>query len=277
MGQSGYDRFTAPDGTQIAYRVSGRGIPVVLVHGYTVTSAVNWATHYVEDGSGQLKEADGPTVESTLVGAGCQVAMLDLRGHGHSDRPHEPERYSMEIFADDVRALVSHLGIGRAALAGYSFGAWISCRLLADPWVSRAVLSGVGSGAVEGEDPGFDAWARTIAACFLEDRWDEHPDYKAQRAFARLDNCGPDFTALGLVAAHGLRPVPRAALATASLPVLVLNGGADGGAADDEDLSRFIPASRRVIGGSGHHGNAPSDPLFQAELARFILAGEPQP
>jgi non-heme chloroperoxidase len=243
----------------------------VLVHGYTVTSTTNFATHYRDAGSGRLAVADGPTIESALVSMGCQVAMLDLRGHGHSVRPHDADHYSMEIFADDVRAFVSHVGISRATLIGYSFGAWISCRLLSDPWVSRAALCGVGSDCVAGEDPGFDTWTGIMAECFLHDRWDEHPDYKSLRAFARLDGCGPDFLALGLVAAHALRAVPAATLASASVPVLVLNGGSDGGAADELDLSRFIPGARRVVAGNGHHGNAPSDPLFQAELVRFVL------
>lgn len=271
MARPAYQRFTASDGVSLAYRVSGEGAPVVLVHGYTVTSTTNFATHYGGDGSGRLVETDGPTIEGALAAAGFQVAMLDLRGHGHSDRPHEADRYSMDIYADDVRALVSHLGISRAALIGYSFGAWISCRLLSDPWVSRAALCGIASDCVAGEDPEFDTWTAIMAECFLHDRWDEHPDYKSLRAWARLHGSDPDFLALGLVAAHALRAVPAATLASASLPVLVLNGGTDGGAADDQDLSRFIPGARRVVAGDGHHGNAPSDPLFQTELVRFVL------
>jgi hypothetical protein len=119
-----------------------------------------------------------------------------------------------------------------------------------------------------------------MAGCFLHDSWDEHPDYKALRAWARLDGSGPDFVALGLIAAHALRAVPAAhalravpaaTLASAAVPVLVLNGGLDDGAADDNDISQFIPGARRVVAGNGHHGNAPSDPLFQAELVRFVL------
>jgi pimeloyl-ACP methyl ester carboxylesterase len=274
MAQPAYDRFTSSDGLSLAYRVSGEGAPVVLVHGYTVTSTTNFATHYRDDGSGRLVQADGPTIESALAAAGCQVAMLDLRGHGHSDRPHDADRYRIEAFADDVRALVSHLGISHAALIGYSFGSWISCRLLSDPWVSRAVLCGVASNSVAGEDPEFEATNAIMAECFLHDRWDEHPDYKTLRAWARLDRSGPDFIALGLVAANALRAVPAATLASASAPVLVLNGGSDDGAADDKDLSRFIPGARRVVAGNSHHGNAPSDPLFQAELVRFVLNHE---
>ena len=130
MSEPDYDGFTSHDGTRIAYRVTGKGRPVVLVHGYTVTSISNWATHVDPDERGVPVAGPGPTVESALVEGGFQVAMLDLRGHGHSDKPHDPERYSMDIFADDVRSFVDHLGLERAALVGYSFGAWIAERAL---------------------------------------------------------------------------------------------------------------------------------------------------
>ena len=273
MGQPAYDSFRARDGVCIAYRVSGHGIPVVAVHGYSLTSTVNFATHYRQEGLHRPVEAAGPTIESALVDAGCQVVMLDVRGHGHSDRPHDPASYSMEIFADDVRSLVEHLGLERAALVGYSMGAWISCDLLADPWVSRVALCGVGSYMIEDEDPDY-TFLPTAAKCFLHGSWDEYPEYKATRTWARLDTCGPDFTALGLVAA-GARIIPHPALAAApaGLPVMVLNGGNDGGADPVWDLARFISGARRVVAGDGHHGTAPSDPLFHAELARFVLDG----
>jgi pimeloyl-ACP methyl ester carboxylesterase len=125
MAESDHDRFTAADGTSIAYWVTGAGTPVILLHGYPVTSATNFATHYASTTSAELIPSAGPTIESALVAAGVLAVRFDRRGCGRSDRPHSPERYRMAIFADDVRSLVSHLGIGRAALVGYSFGAWI--------------------------------------------------------------------------------------------------------------------------------------------------------
>jgi len=268
MEQPAYKRFTSHDGTSLSYRTAGDGRRVVLLHGFTVSSTVNFATHYSDDGSAGLLETAGATVESALVDSGFEVALLDWRGHGYSDKPHDPKRYSVEAFANDVRSLVDHLGWPEAAVVGYSFGAWITERLLNDPWVSRAALCGVGSFQVEGQYADLEEeWAIT-SKCFLENSWDEHPDYTVLRTWAELSDS--DFESLGLVAANAFRTIPAAVLAACSIPVLVLNGGGDTGAADEMDLTPFIPGARRAVAGQSHHGTAPSDPLFQAELVAFL-------
>jgi len=204
MTDRGYRQLRADDGTPLAYRVSGNGVRVVLVHGFTISSAVNFSTHCRDDGSGGLMQAPGPTVESALTGAGCQVALLDLLGHGYSGKPHEPGRYSMEAFAADVRALAAHLGWERAALAGYSLGAAVAERLLGDRWVSRAALCGISSWQVEGVAPDFaETWVN-IARCFLEGCWQDYPGYGQLRSWADL--AGADFTALRAATRHLVFP-----------------------------------------------------------------------
>jgi hypothetical protein len=79
-----------------------------------------------------------------------------------------------------------------------------------------------------------------------------------------------DFIALGAVA-RGMRGIPKEILGAATMPVLVLNGGADDGAADEHDLTPFVPAARRAVAGDGDHMTAFSDPLFHSELASFLL------
>src|SRR3546814_20532278 len=70
---------------------------------------------------------------------------LDLRGHGDSDKPHNPACYKPDVLADDAFDLSGHLGLTDYDLAGYSLGGRTSVRMLAKgAKPRRAVLSGMG-------------------------------------------------------------------------------------------------------------------------------------
>src|SRR3546814_12369466 len=70
---------------------------------------------------------------------------LDLRGHGDSDKPHNPACYKPDVLADDAFDLIDHLGLTDYDLAGYSLGGRTSVRMLAKgAKPRRAVLSGMG-------------------------------------------------------------------------------------------------------------------------------------
>jgi pimeloyl-ACP methyl ester carboxylesterase len=62
----------------------------------------------------------------TLAAAGNHVVALDLLGHGRSDRPEDPKEYSMTAWAEQVVALLDHLGVDRAVVGGTSLGANVS-------------------------------------------------------------------------------------------------------------------------------------------------------
>jgi pimeloyl-ACP methyl ester carboxylesterase len=69
------DFTQASDGTRIAYDDVGEGEPVLLIHGFAASRVQNWK----ETGWYQ-----------TLTGAGYRVVAMDCRGHGESDKPHDP-------------------------------------------------------------------------------------------------------------------------------------------------------------------------------------------
>src|SRR3981081_3411157 len=121
------------DGVRLHYAVSGpeQGRPIVLVHGFASDYQLNWV---------------GTRWQETLTGAGSRVVGLDCRGHGSSDKPHDPAAYSLEIMSADVRRLLDHLQIGVANYLGYSMGAKIGLQALLDfpKRLERAVLGGVG-------------------------------------------------------------------------------------------------------------------------------------
>lgn len=61
-----------------------------------------------------------------LAASGAHVVTVDLLGHGRSDRPADPLLYSIAAFADQVIALLDHLGADRAVVGGTSLGANIA-------------------------------------------------------------------------------------------------------------------------------------------------------
>lgn len=64
-----------------------------------------------------------------LAAQGLHVVTLDLLGHGRSDRPADPLVYSMTAFAEQVEALLDHLGAEQAVVGGTSLGANVSLEL----------------------------------------------------------------------------------------------------------------------------------------------------
>ncbi len=76
---------------------------IVLLHGWALSSDLNWFS-----GVYDVASRHGP------------VLAPDMRGHGRGLRSDKP--LTLELLADDVAALVDHLGVGPVILAGYSMG-----------------------------------------------------------------------------------------------------------------------------------------------------------
>ena len=91
---------------RVAYRVYGDGPRVtVLLHGLLLNQRMH------------------EPLARALAERGNRVVTLDLRGHGRSDRPPDMWRYGMGFFAQDVVALLDHLGVDAAVVGGTSLGA----------------------------------------------------------------------------------------------------------------------------------------------------------
>jgi len=65
-------------------------------------------------------------IAHALAERGYKVALLDLLGHGRSDKPMHASEYRIDSYADQVIGLLDHLGVDSAVLGGISLGANVS-------------------------------------------------------------------------------------------------------------------------------------------------------
>jgi pimeloyl-ACP methyl ester carboxylesterase len=100
-------------GSRLAYELHGAGErTLVYLHGLLMDSQMNRG----------LAEA--------LAEQGVRVALLDLLGHGRSDKPLQASAYRMDSYADEVVAFLDHLGVDRAVIGGVSLGADVSLQVV---------------------------------------------------------------------------------------------------------------------------------------------------
>lgn len=118
------------NGVKIHYLDHGQGEPVLLVHGFAASGVLNWSL---------------PGIIQSLRKQGYRVITIDNRGHGQSEKPHDPNKYGMEMVGDLTR-LLDHLQLAKAHVVGYSMGAFLTCKMLTvspDRMIS-ATLGGAG-------------------------------------------------------------------------------------------------------------------------------------
>lgn len=258
------ESFLESDGVRIRYLVRGAGPPVVLVHGFMVSTEVNWVA---------------PGILDSLATRYTVVA-LDLRGHGASDKPHDPSAYGAAFVRDVVR-LLDHLNIRRAHMVGYSMGSAITLKLLSThpERVISAVLGGFGwrapglgppAGVVqlraqlERAARGETTLAEILAA---SDAIDLPPPMRA----ALNSN---DLIALQAVqaGAGALHTVTEATLRSNAIPVLAVVGELDWARPDAEQMVAVASNSTiEIIPGATHVG-AVTHPLFLEAVVRFLAA-----
>lgn len=243
--------FTS-SGLSLAYDIAGDGFPVLLVHGFASSGKVNWVeTGWVE----------------TLVGAGYQAITLDNRGHGQSEKPHDPELYYPTQMAEDAIALLDHLGIERAVVLGYSMGARIAAFMAFNhpERVVAAIFGGMGMNLINGLTDGNDIIAG-LRAPDLSDL--KHPTARQFRIFA--DHTGSDREALAACMETSRQPMARADVRRIEVPVLVAVGEADDMAGGPEALAELLPRGEALVIPKRDHMRATGDKVFKAGALDFL-------
>jgi pimeloyl-ACP methyl ester carboxylesterase len=96
------------DGTKIHDQIAGSGAPLVLQHGFTSCIEDWFEEGYV-----------------AVLRSRYRLVLIDARGHGRSDKPHDAADYTLDRRTADVVAVLDALGIEKADYWGYSMGGWI--------------------------------------------------------------------------------------------------------------------------------------------------------
>lgn len=229
---------------------------VVVVHGFASGTRDNW----VLTGWVRMLEA-----------AGYFVLGVDQRGHGLSDRPHEPEGYTVRTLATDLETVLDTYLIGHAHYVGYSLGArvgWEVARDLEDR-IPRAVLGGVPDGIPLARLDVDQVRAYIADGVPVEDRTTQ--SYIALTERVR----GNDLRAL-LALAEGMRTSgtidPDAARAPRQ-PVLFATGSQDAIIEGSRLLASAAPQGRFFEIPDRHHFNAPGSRAFREAALAFLAEG----
>jgi pimeloyl-ACP methyl ester carboxylesterase len=244
------------DGVRIAFidvpAAKGEGDPVLLIHGFASTHAINWVN---------------TLWTKALSNAGYRVIAHDNRGHGQSDKLYDPAVYHSSIMAEDARRLLDHLGIEQADVMGYSMGARIAAHLaLEHPARTRSVLlGGIGIKLVDGiglplgiadamEAPSLDALTDPMQRMF--------------RAFA--EQTKSDLKALAACIRGSRQVLSREEVGRISAPALIAVGTSDEVAGPARELAEIMPNARALDIPGRDHNLAVGDRTHKEGVLAFL-------
>jgi pimeloyl-ACP methyl ester carboxylesterase len=243
----------------IAYEDGGRGPAVLLSHGYSATGAM-WAP------------------QRAILEARWRLITWDMRGHGQTQSPADPARYSEELTVADMRALLQHLGVVRAVVGGLSLGGYLSLAFYrAYPDMVRALV-------ICDSGPGYrNADARAAWNQRAQDRAREleRDGLDALRASSRemqeamrhhRSAQGLAHAARGMLAQRGSAVIDS--LPDVRVPTLIVVGDRDVPfIAPCEYMAKKIVGARlEVMRDAGHASNLDQPDAFNAVLIDFLGA-----
>jgi 3-oxoadipate enol-lactonase len=254
------------NGTELHYRDGGTSKDVVLLlHAFPLHSGM-WSR------------------QIAALSARHRVIAPDYRGLGKSAVP--PEASTMELLAQDVRALLQHLRIERAAVAGLSMGGYLAFELYRQaPGLFRGIVlcdTRAGADSEEGKATR-EKFARTVIEKGLTWVSDEmipkllrpQPDPAIVKEVRSLISEG---TPAGVAAAQrgmARRPDSTPTLATIGCPTLVVVGAQDQltPPAESERMAAAVKGAKLVkVPNAGHLANLENAQAFNAALSAFVDA-----
>jgi len=266
------ESFFKADGIKIRYVVEGKGETVVLLHGFAA-SAEMWDNNPI-----------AKTKIFSELAKDFRVVAMDCRGHGNSDKPHDPKMYGKEMVKDVIR-LLDHLKVKKAHVVGYSMGAEIAGNLLVTyPKRLHSVTMGGGTALFE---PSKESLAMAdLSAKSLEEGKGiapviiagvppgvPKPSQEIADAISRAIIGNQDQKALA-ASVRGSKEleVTEAQLKANRVPALILYGSRDGGETVQKRYNRIaqlLNAQVQVVEGGDHVGTY-GMPVFLETIRTFI-------
>ena len=233
----------------------------MLVHGFAANIEMNWRA---------------PGIIDAIAGSGRQVVAIDCRGHGKSGKPHDPAAYKGTQMADDVIALMDHLGIKKADLIGYSMGGFLSASLLVrhPERFNSVTLSGVGDALVAGNFPRERSEAIARAMESVQGAVADNEVGRQFRQFA--ERMGADLDALAAIQRGGRSGFDPVKLNDVTTPVMVLVGEGDTLVGSADRLAAAIPGAKYVKV-PGDHLTAVATPELRSAILDFLAQTSPVP
>ena len=241
--------WTASDGVELAWHEVGHGLPVILLHGLFSDANTNWI---------KFGHAD------RIAAEGFQVIMPDLRAHGFSGKPHEPEHYPTGILARDLHELITHLQLTEFDLGGFSLGARTTVEAVGEGLrPRRAILGGAGL-------EGLENWKRR-KNFFLE----------AIAMFDRVRRGDPHWLSIQFMKSQKADKVAAALLLETfedafvewltafTMPTLVVCGSEDDDNGSAEELAAMLP-NAVFVEVPGTHMSSVTKPQLGEVIAAFL-------
>jgi pimeloyl-ACP methyl ester carboxylesterase len=243
------------DGVRLYYEVHGHGPPLILTHGYSSTSQM-WR--------GQIE----------ALSRHHRLILWDMRGHGQSDYPDDPNAYSEAETIGDIAAVLDEVGAERTVVGGLSLGGYMSLAFYrAYPQRVRALLI-IDTGPGFKKDEARERWNRR--AHDTAERF-EREGLAALQAFSRERSSATHRDAKGL--AHAARGMltQRDARVIESLPEIAVPSLIVVGADDTPFLAAFdymaakIPGAKKsIVAAAGHAVNIDQPAGFIDTVLPFL-------
>ena len=246
------------DSVNIYYEVHGSSGPfILLTHGYAATSAM-WND------------------QIAVLSKEYRLVLWDMRGHGKTDYPEEPQAYSEAATVDDMAAILDAVGAETAIVGGLSLGGYMSMAFYGSYPDRVGALLIIDTGPGMKNDEARDAWnnhALEIAEQLRDQGLPLLRQWSPEMAKSEhRDVSGLVHSARGMLTQKNANVMYL--LPEIKVPSIVLIGANDEPYLNAADyMERKIPDCKKVvIPEAGHSSNIDQPEIFNRELLTFLAS-----